>query len=329
MISQLVIAQTKQINLTSGTVKVPAMQYKQFTFSFAEGDKIVFNFKEQQNKIINKVEIFELPSNLKFSDFKTKNITNKVITVNQEGIYLFRITNASLGKRICNISVDRVPKDISTINFNSTVAKRIISDTTYTTRIDRRLIKSKYHTKTVINKQKHFINSGTNSTFLGGKSRIAIPVNLPPNTVEWYYTFSASRNETDIDNVSSGMQLASEITNLIDQTGLLNFGINQLSKPPGANYCDLYLIDYSNYNNFINKQEFSYYTSGTRENLISGTVKVENNSNQLYLGLKNPDSAHGIHVVIGIVAITKEDIYESFEVKIPRVTTKEELYIQD
>ncbi|WP_457610666.1 hypothetical protein [Lutibacter sp.] len=41
------------------------------------------------------------------------------------------------------------------------------------------------------------------------------------------------------------------------------------------------------------------------------------------------NTTHGVHVVIEVVAITKEDIYENFEVKIPHITTKEELYIQD
>lgn len=329
LISQIGISQTTPINLMSGTIKIPGMQYQQLTLAFAKGDKIVFNFKEEGNKEINKIEIFELPSNLKFSDFKTANISNQIITVSQTGIYLFRLTNASLSKRIGNISIQRVPKDESTVNFNSTVVSRMVSDTTYTTAVERRFVKSEYETNTIINKQKYFINSGSNATFKGGKSRLAIPITLPPNTAEWYYTFSSSRNEADINSVTNGMQLASELSNLIDQTGLLSFGVNQLTQPPGGNYCDVYLIDYNNYNPFLSKGNFSHYPIGTRENIVSGTVKVNFISNQLYLGIRNPDTTFGIHVVLEVVAITKKDSYEEVEVKTPHITTQEKLFVQD
>lgn len=269
-------AQVKKVNLSNGTIKVPAMQYEQFMYGFSEGDKIVFNLNESNNKDLNKIEIFELQSNLKYSNFKTSHIMNKIIDVNKTGIYLFRITNASLGKRICNITIDRIPKDDSTLNFNSNVKKRIINDTTYTSKFEKVLVDSKFVTKTLINNENYWVNSGMNSFFnSGGKSRIAIPIILPKNTVEWYYSFSSTRNKTDIENNMKSMNLASELSGLIDQTGLLSFGINALSKPPGANYCDIYLIDTNNHGKFLSKEAFSYNPSTSRENLISGVVKIK------------------------------------------------------
>ncbi|WP_141119705.1 hypothetical protein [Lutibacter agarilyticus] len=329
LICELAISQITPITIMSGSLKLPGMQYKQYTFAFAQGDRIVFNYKELKNKAINKIEVFEMPSKLKFSRFKPTSISNEIITVPQTGIYVFKFTNTSLSKRVAELSIQRMPKDVSTIYFNTTPQKRIVSDTTFTTRIEKRLVKTIYETKPIIDKQQFYINSGSNAMFKGGKSRIVIPISLPVNTVEWYYTFSASRSEAEINKISSNMQLASELSQLIDQSGLLSFGIDQLTQPPGADYCDVYLIDHANYSKFINKEGFSHYPIGTRENILSGTVKVKANLPNSYLGIKNPDSMNGIHFAIEVVAIVKENIYETVEVKVPHITTQEMLFIED
>ena len=156
--------------------------------------------------------------------------------------------------------------------------------------------------------QKFYINSGSHATFKGGKSRTTLPINLPANTVKWYYEFSASRNENEVDNVSNALDLAGELSVLLDQSGILQLGINMLNQPPGSDYCDIYLIDHDNYTPFLSKQQFMQYPEGTRENLKSGIVEVECCHNSpLYLGLKNPDYKDGVHVVVEVAAIIKEE----------------------
>jgi hypothetical protein len=158
------------------------------------------------------------------------------------------------------------------------------------------------------------VNSGSNADFKGGKSRILVPVALPPNTAYWFYRFSASRNQEDIDNVRKNFQLFGELTQLIlSATGAgavaskaVGIGVDQLSMPPGSNHCDVYLLDYTNITGFEAKTDsWQYILQGTRTNLMSGNVKIECcNSGQYYLGIKNPDYYDGINVSMEVIAIT-------------------------
>ena len=132
------------------------------------------------------------------------------------------------------------------------------------------------------------------------------PLIFPENTVKWYYDFSASRDEQQIENISGTLSLASELSTLIDQSGLLGFGIDQLTQPPGSDYCDIYLLDHHNSSLFTSKQEYEYFTEGTRENIKSGVVEVECCVNlPTYLGIKNPDDFYGIHGAIEVAAIVQ------------------------
>jgi len=89
-----------------------------------------------------------------------------------------------------------------------------------------------------------------------------------------------------------------------------DIAIEQLSQPPGNNYCDIYLLTYENLSKFENKLQYSYLTQGTRENFKSGNVKIVSyNSGNYFLGIRNPDNLYGINVLIEIVAITMTQDY--------------------
>ena len=155
--------------------------------------------------------------------------------------------------------------------------------------------------------QKLFLNSTSNAYWKGGNSKSIIPVILPEGTVEWYYEFSSSRNEESVKANSQSFQLASELTSLIDASGLLSISVGMFSTPPGEDICDIYLIENSSYNQFLNDQQFRHYPIGTRQNFKSGVVQIKD------LSLKNPmiavqnnDLSYGINVNIQIVAVVSK-----------------------
>jgi len=91
-------------------------------FGFAAGDKIVFNFQELDSKEIKEIEIIEYPTLSRFSDYKTSRVKNQEIIVSQQGVYIFRLKNSSLAKRICKMKIQRVPASAATERFNSSVS---------------------------------------------------------------------------------------------------------------------------------------------------------------------------------------------------------------
>ena len=263
-------------------------------YAFEAGDEIVIDLEMYNLKGTNTIEIISYPSgNAVYSKNSFQNLSDLRIKVQERSIYGIVFYSNFIFDRTAKLTVNRIPASEATANFNPSVSWQTI-----------------YRAEDVQKPQKFYINSGSHATFKGGKSRISLPLNFPENTVKWYYEFSASRDEDEVDRVSESFNLAGELSNIIDKTGLIEFGISQLTQPPGSDYCDIYLLSHENSSLFTSKSNYRYYTEGTRENLKSGIIEVECCTQEtIYLGLRNPDNFNGIHVVIEVVAIVQEEGY--------------------
>lgn len=263
-----------------------------YRFAFEKGDEIIINLDMTNIKGTNVIEVFTYPDrNIKYSNDSFQDLKDLKIKVTERSIYGFSFASNHAFDRDARLMIERIPENENSIDFNTTVTWQ-----------------ATYHVIEVQKPQKFYINSGSNASFKGGKSRITIPLKFPENTFKWYYTFSASRDESQIESVSNSINLVSELVTLIDQTGILSFGIDQLTQPPGSDYCDIYLIDHNNSSLFKSKEPFTYLTEGSRENFKSGVVEVECCINlPTYLGFKNPDNLHGIHFVVEVASIVKEE----------------------
>ncbi len=159
----------------------------------------------------------------------------------------------------------------------------------------------------VMTPQTFYLNGGTRATF-GGKSRTWFNIPLPKNTVEWYYSFTTTKNE----NSSSTIGLLSQLTRLYDPTGMTGIATNAILTPSGAGVCDIYLMDRANCDKFMDKVDnwggsYSYIVSGSRENYKNGTVQIKDIlSGNWCLGFKNPSATEGISITFEVVAIVEE-----------------------
>lgn len=155
--------------------------------------------------------------------------------------------------------------------------------------------------------QTFYLNGGTRATF-GGKSRTWYNISLPKNTVEWYYSFTTTKNK----NSSATIGLLSQLTKLYDPTGMTAIAANTILTPSGAGACDIYLMDRDNANAFSKKVDnfggtYYYQVSGSRENFKDGTVQIKDIlTGNWCLGFKNPSSSTGISITFEVVAIVEE-----------------------
>ena len=284
--------------LTTSSGEEKGVELPTFFYAFDEGDEVYMdcNIENEKGGII--LEVKTEPENLTvYSNRDFKKISNEKFKVNKRGIYKFIFSTNHGWDRKCRFSIRRLPTDESKINFNTTAIK-----------------KKKFKTVAVQEPSTYFINSTNNETFKGGKSRISIPVTLPKNTVEWYYIVSSTRNEDEIKGTTKQFHLLGDLNKAISginpTSTVLNLAMNLITQPPGADYCNVYLLDYTNLGYFSNKQKFSFILQGSRENVTSGVVKVNCcNSGQIYLAMQNPDTWYGIHLGIEIVAIVTEEGY--------------------
>ena len=159
---------------------------------------------------------------------------------------------------------------------------------------------------------------GTIGGGMGATSQIQIPVTLPPNTVEWYYSFSTTNGGAGglKDGLKLGFQLASLVSGLAPAAlaltlvkGLSSQDANSIKVPTGYMPANVYLISPSNVNLFMQKKQFTYYESQSSLQATQAMVKV--NSDDLkqgtfYLGLQNISSTNANYITIEVVALIAE-----------------------
>ena len=176
----------------------------------------------------------------------------------------------------------------------------------------------------IIEPRNVYLNGGMRSAF-GGKSRTYLKIDLPPNTKQWYYSFSTSKGKSGVKNLNLALQLSSL---LADPSGITSQAISAVGVPEGSGSIDVVLCDFKNIKLFQNKVDnnggtYSYIMEGTVENTKQAVVQINDvKTNSWYLGLKNPSSLDGINISIEVVAITEEIVKK---VKTPE-REKAELY---
>jgi len=162
--------------------------------------------------------------------------------------------------------------------------------------------------KILIKNRSLYLKGGFRSTF-SGASRTSIKIDLPPNTVEWYYSFSTSLGKGGTKNLKLALQLGSL---LADPSGLTSTTLSGINVPNGEANADIYLCDNSNIKGFIEKYDnygssYSYYPEGTVQSTKQAIVAIDDiRSGTWYLGIKNPSNSTGLNINIEVVAIVEE-----------------------
>jgi hypothetical protein len=270
-----------------------------FYFAFEEGDEVIMDCTLESEKGSIIMEVQTEPEHLPiYSRRDFKKLSNEKFKVQKRGIYKFIFSTNNGWDRKGRLAIKRLPADESKVNFNTTAIK-----------------KKKYKTVTIQAPSTYYINSTSNEDFKGGKSRIVIPVSVPPNTMEWYYVVSATRDENEIKKTMQQFRLLGDLNKVISginpTTKALNIAMDLITRPPGGDHCDVYLTDAGNRDLFASKKAFTYSSQGSRENVTSAAVKVNCcNKGQFYLAVRNMDGFHGIHIGIEVVAIVLEEGYE-------------------
>jgi hypothetical protein len=269
--------------------------------AFEKGDEIIIDATMSNKNGTNIINVMTYPEQvIRYSNNSFTELKEVHIKVEQRSIFAFVLGTNHAFDRNCFLKIHRKPATQESTRFNSTVS-----------------LKKIYTPISIHEAQDFFINGGINATFAAGKSRVTIPISLPENTIEWHYRFSASRNKEDIENVKANFKLFSELaTATLGLTGVgaaITDGVfSNLAQPPGADFCDIYLLPSEHRSAFEAKQDgqWKHYPDAARENFKSGNVRVTCcNTGQFYLGIRNPTATMGINVSIEVVAITVREDY--------------------
>jgi hypothetical protein len=319
------------IEVTDQTIKISSLDEEVLYFGFAEGDQIVFNFKEINDKELKEIEIYEYPSASKFSDFKTSKIENKILKVNKTSIYAFRFYNSSLSGRVCKINIHRIPSNPNLEIFNSEVYWEMKQDTTWNTytkdvivrydtiyeqKIKKELVKTQINEELIFDKSQR-VHSYSNEN--GNKTSIffTLPQNLysdykTTEVISWAYWVGVGE-EANLEwkrNVQTVGKLAKGIaTTFSSPLGALAVGaITDLSIPTLGEDVYYAVVDQQNRDLFMNDYQYRLYDQGKG---IAGYRKFTNLNQGIYfIVLSNDNMIQGIEVNIKVVAMVETKIYQ-------------------
>jgi len=164
-----------------------------------------------------------------------------------------------------------------------------------------------YKTVKLIQPRHIYLNGGLRS-YIGGKSRTYVEVDLPSHTVKWYYSFTTSKGQSGSNELNLALQLSSI---LIDPSGMSSSLLSSIKVPNGSSVIDVYLCNRPNIDAFLNKVDnsggrFYYDMQGSTLNTKQAVVEVDNvKTGTWFLGIKNPSSLNAVNITIEVVAIVE------------------------
>jgi hypothetical protein len=167
---------------------------------------------------------------------------------------------------------------------------------------------SKFKVVSIQPEQSFYLNGGARS-MVGGSSRTFFQIELPQNTVAWYYLFTTTPNKKPIQSI----KLAAQLNKLVAaETGVDEVSVEAIFTPTGSSQADIYLFpNLTEVNKFLDKDDkkrgsFNYIIPASREHLEQGTVKIKDPLEGIYyVGLRNPSATEGVNIHIEIAAIVK------------------------
>jgi len=324
----LSFGQDNKILITQTTVKVGGMGTEELYFGFDEGDKIIFNYELVKGKDLKEIEIFEYPNSSIFMDYKTKEIKDKTIEINNKGIYKFSFKNSSLGVRICKVKIERIPANSENSKFNTTVYWKTLRDTSYYYEDEKYLI----------GKDTNIINVASptvkvHSTTNADGNKTSFNFNLPNNTVSWSYYLGVDQSGQEAyekatkDLAEKAGPLVAKIPGYGPLAALALGGTSYISKLQNGEDVDYYIVEGNNVNLFLSGEAFNYIKKGKVINDFGRLTSPL--SGNLHFCFRNDNAVTGITVTVKVVAVTVKENWDVRKVKKYNVKTWKEPYLKE
>ncbi|MXN93284.1 hypothetical protein GR160_18820 [Flavobacterium sp. Sd200] len=121
----------QKITVADLQLKLEPSDTQELLYGFAEGDRIIFTVEEANGNYVSEVSVVQYPETFKYKGQNVKKEKAREFTVANKGVFAFRFTNSTKGRRVCNVAIIRVPKSSNTKNFNTAVKWVTKQDTIY------------------------------------------------------------------------------------------------------------------------------------------------------------------------------------------------------
>jgi hypothetical protein len=319
------------ITIAEKTFKIGTLGQQVFYYGFAQGDCMLFSFEETTGKQLKEIEITEMPTSVKFMDYKTSKIISHKIIIPQTGVYKFSFLNSALAGRVCKVKIQRIPQTNATKSFNTAVYWRNKQDTTYIPTLQQVATSSDTSVVETYNSSpqlssKHAIN--------GNKNYQIIDFTLPDNTLLWsFYLGTGSQGKAEYENAKisfakSAVNIVSKIANLDPMAALALTGVSFFNKAQGDDNVKYWFLNNTqSVASFEAQKTFNWYKKGDVTNEAS-QMKAPLKG-KVYLALLNDNTFDPIKLTLKVTAIVVKQKYQTQSVNKMIISNKGEPYLQN
>jgi len=294
-------------------------------YGFFEGDQIVINFQEKNGNPLKEFEVVELPSNMRYQEYKCTKIENKIVNVSRTGIYEFRLSNSALTGRICNLKIQRIPATEKSKDFNSTVFWKSRYDTTYIPHTEKYLIKSDTSSIEIYSSQ---VQLSSQAAINGNSNRRLVDFVLPENTISWsFYIGVGSEAKKEYERaITEFAQTASSAMKFIGPlASVALYNIPLIRGIQGEDNVRYYFLDNRNAELFNLGYPCKYYKGG--DVTIEASQLSDPLKGKVFLGLMNDNMIETITIDIKVVAVVVDQEWGNREVKDMKIVETEVPYL--
>ena len=119
----------QKIDVANLHLKLEGNKTEELMYGFAAGDRIILTITAE-GAILPEATVLQYPDVLKYRGQNIKE-ERQEITVANKSVYVFRFVNNTKGKRNCRLTIQRIPKNSATRNFNTAVKWAMVPDTVW------------------------------------------------------------------------------------------------------------------------------------------------------------------------------------------------------
>ncbi len=234
-----------------------------YVYAFAQGDQVLLHMELLIGRQVKNVEFTQLNGPMLFSTYALDSSLNKTILIPQTGVYVLRIEERGMGKKVCRFTLHRTAAGALTERMDTRVNWDIGQHQQYRER--RRMIPA--------GKKTDLSSLGGKVTVSASKMGLKSPVSaysftLPPHTVQWAYRITVGQalmeaRQKDADQLTSALNSgAAKILPVAPPTALAAFALGMaidLTVPKAGEDVEYALLTAENLSKFKKREPYQAF----------------------------------------------------------------------
>jgi|GEM_PF-6131 len=286
----------------------------EFTFALAEGDIIDFHVEVIGGRRLKAVEILRYPNEPIFRSYELDTALQKKIEIQQTDVYMVRIQESGLSKKVCRFTLYRTPASAQSQRMDTRLSWDLKKYPRYVIR----------QRQVLAGKRTEMVPAGGQVTVPGSNMYTKSPMNhyqftLPPHTVRWAYRVSVGQaaieaRKKDAEKLSQMLKTSAAKALVVEPHSALaafalGMAINMTTSSAGEDV-EYALVDHANLALFYKKEK---YQSFMQQGAITVDAQKRYNptSGTLYFAFRNNNWVESINVLIDVEAVTEIPLYET------------------